>query len=52
MLDTEDGRPSQVAVGVVAVTKSQAVYTLVALVVCRAVVEEPSNASTLISSQS
>lgn len=47
MLDTQNRRTSQVAVGIVAVTKSQAVYTLVAFIVCRTVVEESANTTTL-----
>lgn len=46
-----NGRTAQVPVGIVTVSKSQAVDVPVALVVCRAIIQEASDASTLVSGQ-
>lgn len=47
VLELHNGRSAQVAVGVVTVAESKAVDAAVALVVCRAVIQESADASTL-----
>jgi hypothetical protein len=48
VLDFHDGGSAQVAVGIITVAESKAVDTAVTLEVCRAVVQESADASTLL----